>query len=200
MSHSEDSSSNESEESESSNFITNTEQGDFIRSFNRSGLDEILKDPKCTDDHKGILDWIKKEKLCLYSKEDKDKENSLIKILLEEVCNGHEVVEKVLDSYMDTTCLDPNSKAFSIEMNFTGLMLNEENKQDSGHCACGGCLPGLACRKGLLSWFRKDSGSGDSVLNDIVELKLKYQENFWDHYTNGFKGKKENCSKSFLGK
>ena len=178
MSHSEDSSSNESEESESSNFIPNTEQGDFIRSFNRAGLDKVLKDPKCTDDHKSILDWIKKEKLCLYSKEDKDKGNSLIKILLEEVCNGHEVVEKVLDFYMDTTCPDPNSKDFSIEMNFTGLMLNEEDK--------------------------KDSGSGDSVLDDIVDLKLKYQENFWDNIwnfwdTNGSKGKKEYCSKSFLG-
>ena len=169
MRNSEDTSSNESE---SSNFIPNMEQGDFIRSFNRAGLDKILKDPKCTDDHKGILDWIKKENLCLYSKEDKG--DSLIKILLDEVCNGHEVVEKVLDSYMDTTNPDPNSKDFSIEMNFAGLMLNEEDKQDSG--------------------------SGDSVLDDIVELKLKYQENFWDHYTNGFKGKKENCSKSFLGK
>ena len=77
-------------------------------------------------------------------------------------------------------------------MDFSGLMLDGEDKRDSG----------------LMSWFRKESGAGDSVLDDIVELKLKYQENFWDPYINGFRGKKkqkriqrkENCSKSFLSK
>ena len=197
MSHSKDASSSDSEgDVESSKINLTTEKGDpdYKRSFNRAELDKIVQDTNCTDAHKGILNWIEKEKLCLYSKEqNKDnKGDSLIKILLEEVGNGHEVVEQVLDAYIRPKCLDPNSNAFSIELDFSGLMLDGEDKRDSG----------------LMSWFRKESGAGDSVLDDIVELKLKYQENFWDPYINGFRGKKkqkmiqrkENCSKSFLGK
>ena len=186
MNFSGDSSSNHSEEDiESSKLNGNLEQRKYNRFFDRDELDKILEDPR-TDDHKDILKWIKKEKLCLYSK-DNDKGDSLIKILLEEVGNGHEVVEKVLDYYISTARKagsNLNSNSFNVELDFTGLMLDGEDKQDSG----------------LMSWFRKKSGSGDSILHDLVELKLKYQEHFWDPYTNGFKGKKENCSKSFLGK
>ena len=181
MSLSEDSSSNHSKEDIESAKLTGNK---YNRIFYRDELDKILDDPR-TDDHKDILEWIEKEKLCLYSKEgDKDKGDSLIKILLEEVGNGHEVVERVLDSYMRTPSANINSNTFKVKMDFTGLMLDGEDKIDSG----------------LMSLFRKKSGSGDSILHDIVELKLKYQEYFWDHYTNGFKGKKENCSKSFIGK
>ena len=181
MSLSEDSSSNHSKEDIESAKLTGNK---YNRIFYRDELDKILDDPR-TDDHKDILEWIEKEKLCLYSKEgDKDKGDSLIKILLEEVGNGHEVVERVLDSYMSTPSANINSNTFKVKMDFTGLMLDGEDKIDSG----------------LMSLFRKKSGSGDSILHDIVELKLKYQEYFWDHYKNGFKGKKENCSKSFIGK
>ena len=105
MSHSKDASSSDSEgDVESSKINLTTEQGDpdYKRSFNRAELDKIVQDTNCTDAHKGILNWIEKEKLCLYSKErNKDnKGDSLIKILLEEVGNGHEVVEQVLDAYI----------------------------------------------------------------------------------------------------
>ena len=107
--------------------------------------------------------------MCLYSKE-KDTGDSLIKILLEEVGNGHEVIGKVMDSYISTSCSSPNSNAFSIKMDFTGLETETgENKSD-----------------------RKRSG--ESVLDDIVELKLKYQEYFWSNYRSvSGKAKKKSC-------
>ena len=149
MSHSKDASSSDSEgDVESSKINLTTEKGDpdYKRSFNRAELDKIVQDTNCTDAHKGILNWIEKEKLCLYSKErEKDKGDSLIKILLEEVGNGHEVVEQVLDAYIRPKCLDPNSNAFNIKMDFTGLMLETEKREESG----------------------------DSVLDDIVELHCK---------------------------
>ncbi len=75
-----------------------------------------------------------------------------------------------MDSYISTTCSNPNSNAFNIKMDFTGLETDiGENKSD-----------------------RKRSG--DSVLDDLVELKLKYQEYFWSSYTNvSGKEKKKSC-------
>ena len=154
------------EDIESSKLTQKSGQGNYERVFNLADIVKILED--CADDdQEKILDWIKEKNLCLYSKE-KDTGDSLIKILLEEVGNGHEVIVKVMDSYISTTCSNPNSNAFNIKMDFTGLMLETEKEN------------------------RKKSG--DSVLDDIVELKLKYQEYFWNYYA-----MKEQKGK-FLGK
>ena len=134
---------------------SNSGQGKYERVFTLGDITNILDDCSNDDDHEKILDWIEEKNLCLYSKE-KDSGDSLIKILLEEVGNGHEVVKKVMDSYISTTCSNPNSNAFNIKMDFTGLMLETEKEN-----------------------IKK---SGDSVLDDIVELKLKYQEYFWNYY------------------
>ena len=146
---------------------SNSGQGKYERVFTLGDITNILDDCSNDDDHEKILDWIEEKNLCLYSKE-KDSGDSLIKILLEEVGNGHEVVKKVMDSYISTTCSNPNSNAFNIKMDFTGLMLETEKEN-----------------------IKK---SGDSVLDDIVELKLKYQEYFWNYYA-----MKEQKGK-FLGK
>ena len=146
---------------------SNSGQGKYERVFTLGDITNILDDCSNDDDHEKILDWINEKNLCLYSKE-KDSGDSLIKILLEEVGNGHEVVKKVMDSYISTTCSNPNSNAFNIKMDFTGLMLETEKEN-----------------------IKK---SGDSVLDDIVELKLKYQEYFWNYYA-----MKEQKGK-FLGK
>ena len=151
---------NHSEEDiESSKLTQNSGQRKYEGVFVLDDIINILDDCRDDDDHEKILDWINKKNLCLYSKE-KDTGDSLIKILLEEVGNGHEVVEKVMDSYISTTCANPNSNDFNIKMDFTGLML--------------------------------ETDSSDSVLDDIVELKLKYQEYFWSYYISK-KEKRRSC-------
>ena len=147
------------EDVESSTLTQNSGQRKYEGVFVLDDIINILDDCRDDDDHEKILDWINKKNLCLYSKE-KDTGDSLIKILLEEVGNGHEVVEKVMDSYISTTCSNPNSNDFNIKMDFTGLML--------------------------------ETDSSDSVLDDIVELKLKYQEYFWSYYVSK-KEKKRSC-------
>ena len=79
------------------------------------------------------------------------------------------------DSYISPSCSNQNSNAYNVKMDFSGLMSEtgiEEDKHESR----------------------------DSVLDDIVELKLKNQGHFWNLYRNGEKEMKENCSKSCLGK
>lgn len=147
------------EDVESSTLTQNSGQRKYEGVFVLDDIINILDDCRDDDDHEKILDWINKKNLCLYSKE-KDTGDSLIKILLEEVGNGHEVVEKVMDSYISTTCSNPNSNDFNIKMDFTGLML--------------------------------ETDSSDSVLDDIVELKLKYQEYFWSYYISK-KEKRRSC-------
>ena len=179
------SSSDEDTESSKLTIDKEGEEQDYKRIFSRKKIDQILGD-NTTDDHKDILCWIKENKLCLNSKE-KESGDSLIKILLEEVGNGHGVVESVLDTYISQSCSNPNSNQYNIEMDFTGLMDHKTERTGAG--------------SGLWSTFRCSKiQSRDSVLDDIVKLKLKYQEHFWTPYTKGFKKKKENCSKSFLGK
>ena len=147
------------EDVESSTLTQNSGQRKYEGVFVLDDIINILDDCRDDDDHEKILDWINKKNLCLYSKE-KDTGDSLIKILLEEVGNGHEVVEKVMDSYISTTCSNPNSNDFNIKMDFTELML--------------------------------ETDSSDSVLDDIVELKLKYQEYFWSYYISK-KEKRRSC-------
>ena len=106
--------------------------------------------------------------MCLYSKE-KATGTSLIRTLLEEVGNGYEVVEKVMNSYISPSCSNQNSNTYSIKMDFTGIMEIGKKEQDS-------------------------------VLDDIVELKLKNQGHFWNLYRNGEKEMQESRSKSCLGK
>ena len=160
----------------------------YKRVFNKDDFNKILDKPGTSNKHADILDWIEDEKLCLYSKEEK-KGKSLIKILLEEVCNGHEVVEKVMDSYITTKYSDPNSSDFKVKIDFTGLMEIETNRE-------------AAQNLGLCTWLKRHRNqTGDSVLDDIVNVKYNYEENFWDYFKHLYKGKKENCcSKPFLSK
>ena len=167
------------EDIESCKLTQNSEHGSYQRTFTLADMNTILDDSSTDDDHEDILNWIKEKNLCLYSKE-KDTGDSLIKILLEDVGDGHEVVEKVMDSYISTTCSNPTSNAHNIKMNFTGLTLETEIGEDERD-------------SGLRSWFRcVRKKSGDSVLDDIMDIKLKYQGCPWDNSTYG-KEKKEIC-------
>ena len=146
----------------------------YEKQFNRADILKILEDSTTKDDHEDILSWIEKKSLSLYSKDDTLKK-SLIRTLLEEAGNGFEFVEKVMNSYISPSCSNQNSNAYNVKMDFSGLMSEtgiEEDKHESR----------------------------DSVLDDIVELKLKNQGHFWNLYRNGEKEMKENCSKSCLGK
>ena len=54
---------------------------------------------------------------------------------------------------------------------------------------------------GLRSWFRfVKKKCGDSVLDDLMDIKLKYQGYFWDNYTNGFRRDKKEKEETCLGK
>ena len=129
----------------------------YERTFNASDITEIL-DKTDSDDHRDIIEWINENKLCLYSQaeEKNDKgmviNRSLMKILLEEAGDGHEVVEKVLDSYISSSSSNPSSNTYSIGMDFTGIM------------------------------FENEKGHQDSVIEDLVDLILKCQERFWEPY------------------
>ena len=165
------SSSDESskEDIESINLNPKSEQRKkYEKQFNYADILKILEESTTKDDHEDKLKWIEEENLCLYSKEATS-EKSLIRTLLEEVGNGYEVVEKVMNSYISSSCSNQNSNAYNIKMDFSGLMEIEKDKQDS-------------------------------VLDEIVELKLRNQGHFWNFYRNGEKEMKENSSKSCLGK
>ena len=164
-----DESSNSEEDVESLSLNPKSEQRKkYEKEFNHADILKILEDPTTKDDHEDILNWIEEKSLCLYSKE-KATGTSLIRTLLEEVGNGYEVVEKVMNSYISPSCSNQNSNTYSIKMDFTGIMEIGKKEQDS-------------------------------VLDDIVELKLKNQGHFWNLYRNGEKEMQESRSKSCLGK
>ena len=156
---------NHSEEDiESLRLTTTSEQRKYERIFILEDIKRILDDPKNDDDHEDILNWIKEKNLCLYSKE-KDTGDSLIKILFQEVGNGHKLVEKVMDSYISATSSNPNSNHYSIKIDFTGLMLETDIEDDRKEAV----RSGLAGKK-----------SDDSVLDDILDIHLR--ESSFDRY------------------
>ena len=117
------------EDVESCKLTQNSEHGSYQRTFTLADMNTILDDSSTDDDHEDILNWIKEKNLCLYSKE-KDTGDSLIKILLEDVGDGHEVVEKVMDSYISTTCSNPTSNASNTNLN----RATQSRKLKMGYC------------------------------------------------------------------
>ena len=135
-----------------------------------------------TGTHKEILRWIKDEKLCLQSY-DADTDKTLMRQILKEAGNGDEIIKTILNSYV--TQADPGAKltsnSYGVKLDFSGI--TSENKH----------------------------GKQESVLTDLVELWLSYQNDPWDFILNPVKWAIQMCKdekpekvrgspKLFLGK
>ena len=111
---------------------------------------------------------------------------TLIRKILEEAGDGHKVVNRLLDSYVSVTP-DPETKTYSNEygvtVDFSGIIRDD-----------------------------KETGMQKSVLRDILELEMKYQDTVLDLGAGGFTwfhrifnkddrmGNKEDYADTFRGK
>ena len=108
------------------------------------------------DDHPEIINWIEKEELNLQSVDQEGK--TLIRKILEEAGDGHKVVNLVLDSYVSTPPnVKPYSNKYGVTVDFSGLIRED-----------------------------KETGIQKSVLRDILDLKMKYQDTVLDLGADGF--------------
>ena len=136
------------------------------------------------NDHPKLIDFIKSEGLSLQSVDKEGK--TLIRKILEEAGDGHNVVNRVLDSYVSVTP-DAKTKTYSNEygvtVDFSGIIRDD-----------------------------KETGMQKSVLRDILELKMKYQDTVLDLGAGGVTwfhrifnnddrmGNKEDYADTFRGK
>ena len=104
------------------------------------------------DDHQEILSWIEINGHTLLSVDKVRKGKTLIRKILEEAGDGHLVVSKVLDSYVSAPKdVKPQSNKYGVTVDFSGLIRED-----------------------------KDTGIQKSVLRDILDLKMKYQDTVLD--------------------
>ena len=79
----------------------------------------------------------------------------MIRKILEEAGDGHEVVNRVLDSYVSATAdVKPYSNDYGVTVDFSGIIREDDEEPETG--------------------IQK------SVLRDILELKMKYQDTVMD--------------------
>ena len=103
------------------------------------------------DNHQEIIDWIKDNNLCLISI-DPNTGKSLIRTILEAAGDGHKIVNQVLDSYVSASDkLKSHSNKFGVTIDFSGIIREDES-----------------------------TGRQKSVLEDILDLKMKYQDTVFD--------------------
>ena len=152
--------------------------------WNKNYDPKVLVEKIGTGDHEKILEWIREEKLCLQSYETTDNPKTLMRQILEEAGNGHEIIEAILNSYV--TQAKPGEKltsnSYGVRLDFSGI--TSVNSQ----------------------------GEQESVISDLLQLRLSHQSDPWDFITNPVKkaiecckkGKKEKekkrCPGTFLGK
>lgn len=114
--------------------------------YNSDELDKII------DDHPKLIDWIKTKGLSLKSVDREGK--MLIRKILEDAADGHNVVNRVLDSYV-TVSAPTDTKTYSnkygVTVDFSGIIREDEQ-----------------------------TGMQKSVLKDILDLKMKYQDTVLD--------------------
>ena len=102
------------------------------------------------DDHPKLIDWIETKGLSLQSVDQEG--NMLIRKILEEAGDGHKVVSRVLDSYVSAPSdTKPHSNKYGVTVDFSGII-----------------------REDLKTGMQK------SVLKDILDLKMKYQDTVLD--------------------
>ena len=152
--------------------------------WNKNYDPKVLVEKIGTGDHEKILKWIREEKLCLQSYEkDTDNPKTLMRQILEEAGNGHEIIEAILNSYV--TQAKPGEKltsnSYGVKLDFSGI--TSENSQ----------------------------GEQESVISDLLQLWLSHQSDPWDLITSTVKEaiawckkrkieKVKRCPGTFLGK
>ena len=125
-----------------------------VMEYNSAELDKII------NDHPKIIDLIKTNKLSLLSVPKKvqgqeQEKKTLIRKILEEAGDGHEVVNRVLDSYVSATAdVKSYSNDYGVTVDFSGIIREDDEEAETG--------------------IQK------SVLRDILELKMKYQDTVMD--------------------
>ena len=138
---------------------------------------------KMIDDHPTLINFIVSNRLSLLSV-DKEGGKTLIRKILEEAGDGHNVVNRVLDSYVSAP---PDKKTtsneYGVTVDFSGIIREAD-----------------------------ESGMQKSVLRDILELKMKNQDTVLDLGSGGFTwfhrifsnedriGNKEDYADTFRGK
>ena len=150
--------------------------------YNKEYDSTALSEKIKTGDHDDILKWILDKNLCLQSYAA-DIDKTLMRQILEEAGNGDEIIKTMLNSCV--TQADPGAKltsnSYGVKLDFSGI--TSENKH----------------------------GKQESVLTDLVELWLSYQNDPWDFILNPVKWAIQMCKdekpekvrgspKLFLGK
>ena len=115
-----------------------------------------------TGDHKEIIKWVKKNKLCLQSIDRTEQGRTLMSQILEEAANGHLIVKEILNSYVAPTnqSLKPSSNDYGVDLDFSGLQW--PNWQES---AITDLVRLIMEHKGNL-WSRSTSHIMDFILPD----------------------------------
>ena len=146
--------------------------------------DDMKTINKHINNHPKLIEVIESKELTLQSVDQDGK--TLIRKILEEAGDGHKVVNRLLDSYVSVTP-DPETKTYSNEygvtVDFSGIIRDD-----------------------------KETGMQKSVLRDILELKMKYQDTVLDLGSGGVTwfhrifnkddrmGNKEDYADTFRGK
>ena len=131
-----------------------------VMEYNSAELDKII------NDHPKIIDLIKTNKLSLLSVPKKvqgqeQEKKTLIRKILEEAGDGHEVVNRVLDSYVNATAdVKSYSNDYGVTVDFSGIIREDDEEAETG--------------------IQK------SVLRDILDLKMKYQDTVLDLGGDGY--------------
>ena len=109
----------------------------FRTKYDSAMLTEMINDDKS---HQDILEWIEKNELSLLSYDDQktmlrqvSSKRTLIRQILEEAGNGHEIIKKILDSYVQKTKkgLEPSSNSYSVTIDFSAITcLNEDGQHE----------------------------------------------------------------------
>ena len=96
----------------------------YEKYFDSQKLSTLIK----TGDHKQIIKWVKMKKLSLQSRDRQTSSRTLMSQILEEVANGHLIVNEILNIYVTPTnpSLNPNSNDFSIDLDFAGITHEDE--------------------------------------------------------------------------
>ena len=131
------------------NWIGTMNKITYERYFDSQKLSTIIE----TGDHKEIIKWVKKNKLCLQSMDSTGQGRTLMSQILEEVANGHLIVKEILNSYVAPTnqSLKPSSNDYGVDLDFHGLTHQSED----------------------------GTGEQESAITDLVRLIMEHKGNLW---------------------
>ena len=124
-------------------------KAEYEKYFDSQKLSTLIK----TGDHKQIIKWVKMKKLSLQSLDRQTSSRTLMSQILEEVANGHLIVNEILNTYVTPTnpSLNPNSNDFSVDLDFAGITHQRED----------------------------ETGAQESAVTDLVRLVLEHKGNLW---------------------